>query len=315
MVRAAVGLGSNLGDRLGLLRLGLDGLGQVGSVLAVSSLFETAPVGGPDQGPFLNAVALVETALSPEELLAGLHGIEAAAGRVRQERWGPRSLDLDLLVYDEVVRDFPDPVVPHPRAHERRFVLAPLVEVWPDANLRSGPARVALAQVAPQRIRRVAAEWADGVPRFLERGGAWVAAQVLGLVAWAVAFVTTAGFPPRAWMWPGLLPMALGVWMALAAVPMLGPGFTPFPAPSQSGRLTTAGPYARVRHPMYGGIFLLVLGTSILGGSWPGIGAALILGVFFHLKALHEERFLTIAYPGYDEYSRAVPRRLVPGIF
>ncbi|MEX0667118.1 MAG: 2-amino-4-hydroxy-6-hydroxymethyldihydropteridine diphosphokinase, partial [Acidimicrobiia bacterium] len=279
-----------------------------------SSLYETAPVGGPDQDPYLNAVGLIETTLSAQDLLAALHEIEAQAGRVRQERWGPRTLDLDLVVYDDLVVDGPDLELPHPRAHERRFVLAPLVEVWPDASLRSGTARAALDNVSQQKVALLAADWGEGVPRFLERGGGWVTGQALLLALWAVAFVTTAQFPPRRWMWAGLLPVAVGVWMALAAMPLLGRGFTPFPAPSPSGRLTTTGPYGWVRHPIYGGILLVVIGSSVLGGSWWAVGAATILGVLLYLKSGHEERFLRIAYSDYADYSRTVSRRLLPGI-
>lgn len=314
MVRAAIGLGSNLGDRLGLLRMGLDGLRRAGTLLAVSSLYETAPVGGPEQDPYLNAVGLIETALSAPDLLAHLQGIEAQAGRVRRERWGPRTLDLDLVVYDELAVDSPDLELPHPRAHERKFVLAPLVEVWPEAGVRSGTARSALNNVGDQKVAMLASDWSDGVPRFLERGGGWVASQALLLTLWAVTFVTSAAFPPRAWMWSGLLPVLAGVWMALAAVPSLGPGLTPFPAPSQSGQLTTTGPYGWVRHPMYGGILLVVVGASILGGSWWAAGAGAALGVLFFFKSRHEERFLRIAYPDYPDYARSVPKRLLPGI-
>lgn len=156
---AAIGLGSNLGDRIAFLMTGLDGLRRIGTLLDVSSLYETAPVGGPEQGPYLNAVALLETTLSARDLLAALHEIEADAGRVRRERWGPRTLDLDLLVYDELVTDDPDLAVPHPRADERQFVLVPLVEVWPDAVLRSGPARIALETVGQQELTQVAKDW------------------------------------------------------------------------------------------------------------------------------------------------------------
>jgi 2-amino-4-hydroxy-6-hydroxymethyldihydropteridine diphosphokinase len=159
VIRAAIGLGSNLGDRIALLTTGLDGLRRIGTLLDVSSLYETAPVGGPEQGPYLNAVALLETTLSARDLLTALHEIEADAGRVRRERWGPRTLDLDLLVYDELVTDGPDLAVPHPRAHEREFVLVPLVEVWPDAALRSGPARTALETVGHQEVTQVAKDW------------------------------------------------------------------------------------------------------------------------------------------------------------
>jgi 2-amino-4-hydroxy-6-hydroxymethyldihydropteridine diphosphokinase len=280
----------------------------------VSSLYETAPVGGPEQDPYLNAVGLIETTLSAPDLLAHLHGIEAQAGRVRQERWGPRTLDLDLVVYDELVVDSPGLELPHPRAHERKFVLAPLVEVWPEAGVRSGTARTALENVGDQKVALLASDWGDGVPRFLERGGGWVASQALLLTLWAAAFVTSARFPPRAWMWIGLVPLVVGVWMALAAVPTLGRGLTPFPAPSPSGQLTTTGPYGWVRHPMYGGILLVVVGASILGGSWWAAGAAGILGILFYLKSRHEERFLRIAYPDYSDYARSVPKRLLPGI-
>jgi 2-amino-4-hydroxy-6-hydroxymethyldihydropteridine diphosphokinase len=294
--------------------MGLDGLGREGTLLAVSSLYETAPVGGPEQDPYLNAVALIETTLSARDLLSHLHEIEAQAGRIRQERWGPRTLDLDLVVYDELTVDDSDLELPHPRAHERRFVLAPLVEVWPDAHVRTGTARAALEAVGSQDVMLLASEWVEGVPRFLERGGGWVAGQALLLAVWAFTFVTTARFPPREWMWAGLLPAVLGVWLALAAVPRLGRGLTPFPTPSPSGQLTTKGPYGLVRHPMYGGILLVVIGSSILGGSWWATGAAAILGVLFYLKGRHEERFLRITYSDYLDYSRAVRKRLIPGI-
>ena len=292
----------------------MEGLRRVATVLKVSSLYETEPVGGPVQDRYLNAVSLIETPLSAEDLLAALHEIEQQAGRLRRERWGPRTLDLDLIVYDQLFVDRPDLELPHPRAHERGFVLAPLVEVWPDANLRSGPARAALDRVGEQGERLLASEWEEGVPRFLERGGGWVAGQGLALALWAVAFVASARLAPGGWMWLGLLPTVVGAAMAVTALPKLGRGFTPFPAPSPSGQLTTVGPYAAVRHPMYGGTFLVVMGLSVLGGSWWGAGAAVVLGVLLYLKSCHEERFLRIAYPDYEEYSKTVPKRLLPGI-
>lgn len=128
--RAVIALGSNLGDRAAHLRHGLD---RLGLVVAVSQVFETDPVGGPDnQGPYLNMVAVVDTDLDPFALLRHLQGIEAEAQRVRLERWGPRTLDLDLLFYDDAVITTADLVVPHPRVAERRFVLEPLSEVAPD---------------------------------------------------------------------------------------------------------------------------------------------------------------------------------------
>lgn len=131
MTRAFLGLGSNLGDREALLASALDRLVAVG-LTAVSPRYETEPVGGPEQGPFLNCVAELDTDLSARQLLAVCARLEAAAERVRVERWGPRTLDVDVLWVDGVTVDEPGLVVPHPRLFERRFVLAPLRDLAPD---------------------------------------------------------------------------------------------------------------------------------------------------------------------------------------
>lgn len=131
MGRAFLGLGSNLGDREELLRSAIDRLTAVGLV-AVSPWYETDPVGGPEQGAFLNAVVELDTDLSPHQLLAVCARLEQAAERVRTERWGPRTLDVDVLWVDGATVDDPDLVVPHPRMWERRFVLAPLRDLAPD---------------------------------------------------------------------------------------------------------------------------------------------------------------------------------------
>ena len=135
MARAHIGLGSNLGDREAALRSALEALGKTEGILVVrvSAVRETAPVGGPPQSPYLNAAAEIETDLSPREILEKLLGIEKELGRVRAERWGPRVIDLDLLLCEDAVINEPDLIVPHPRMHERRFVLEPLVEIAPDA--------------------------------------------------------------------------------------------------------------------------------------------------------------------------------------
>jgi 2-amino-4-hydroxy-6-hydroxymethyldihydropteridine diphosphokinase len=133
-VTAYVGLGSNLGDRRGYLEHALAALGQEGGVrvLRVSPLYETAPVGGPaGQGPYLNAVAEVDTDLGPRDLLRALLGIEQSLGRVRHERDGPRTIDLDLLLHGDHVVAEPDLLVPHPRLHQRLFVLRPLADLAP----------------------------------------------------------------------------------------------------------------------------------------------------------------------------------------
>jgi 2-amino-4-hydroxy-6-hydroxymethyldihydropteridine diphosphokinase len=134
--RAYLGLGSNMGDRAAQLQFALDGLAaRAGRVVAISPVYETEPVGGPSQPDYLNAVVAVETALSPRELLGVAKALEAEAGRPPPDpdrRWGPRPLDVDvLMVGDERVHE-PDLVVPHPRIHQRAFVLAPLADVAPE---------------------------------------------------------------------------------------------------------------------------------------------------------------------------------------
>lgn len=131
MTRAFLALGSNLGDRGALLAAAIDRLVAVGRV-GVSPTYETDPVGGPEQGPYLNVVVELETDLSPRQLLSVCHRLEAAAERVHEERWGPRTLDADVLWVEGAEVDEPDLVVPHPRMWERRFVLAPLRDLAPD---------------------------------------------------------------------------------------------------------------------------------------------------------------------------------------
>ena len=131
--RAFIGLGSNLGDRAALLLAAVNELRAAGDVVAVSDVYETAPLGGPeDQGPYLNLVVELRTADGPRRLLERCHELEAAAGRVRTVRWGPRTLDADVLWVEGCEVDEPDLTVPHPRLSERRFVLQPLSELAPD---------------------------------------------------------------------------------------------------------------------------------------------------------------------------------------
>ena len=129
MTRAFLGLGSNLGDRRALLAAAVAALPDV---VAVSPLYETDPVGGPEQGAFLNLVVELSTTRTARELLAVCAEREAAAERVREVRWGPRTLDVDVLWVDGEEVDEPDLVVPHPRLWARRFVLAPLRDLAPD---------------------------------------------------------------------------------------------------------------------------------------------------------------------------------------
>jgi 2-amino-4-hydroxy-6-hydroxymethyldihydropteridine diphosphokinase len=133
-LNAYIALGSNLGDRLGYLQLGVDALARQSGidVLAVSRVYETAPVGGPPQEAYLNAVVAIDTTLEPRELLHRCQQIEELAARERKERWGPRTLDVDILLVDGVRADTEDLTLPHPRMWERGFVLAPLRDVAPD---------------------------------------------------------------------------------------------------------------------------------------------------------------------------------------
>ena len=130
MRRAFLGLGSNQGDRWRLLR---DAVSSLPDVVAVSPVYETDPVGGPaGQGPYLNCVVELSTNLTPRQLLGICHRLESAADRVRHERWGPRTLDVDILLVGDLVVDEPDLQIPHPRMRERRFVLEPLRDLVPE---------------------------------------------------------------------------------------------------------------------------------------------------------------------------------------
>jgi 2-amino-4-hydroxy-6-hydroxymethyldihydropteridine diphosphokinase len=128
-VRTFLSLGSNLGDRRALLRQAISSLPDV---VAVSPVYETDPVGGPNQGPFLNVIVQLDTDIAPNALLSICHRIEAAAHRVRNERWGPRTLDVDIIWMDGVELSTERLTIPHPRWKERRFVLVPLRDLAPD---------------------------------------------------------------------------------------------------------------------------------------------------------------------------------------
>ncbi len=149
--------GANLGDRLGTLQGCVNAIGRLPDtdVLAISPVYETAPVGGPAQPDYLNAVLVAETGLRPLELLGAAHRIEAESGRVRDVRFGPRTLDVDVISYSgELSRD-PVLTLPHPRAHERAFVLAPWFDIEPEAQLPGcGSVRALLAGLDASGIRR-----------------------------------------------------------------------------------------------------------------------------------------------------------------
>lgn len=130
MTRALLGLGSNMGDSWAILR---EAVGSLSGVVTVSPVYRTDPVGGPaGQDPFLNIVVEIDTDLSARQLLGVCHRLESAADRVRTVRWGPRTLDVDIVWMEGVVVDEPDLQVPHPRMRQRRFVMAPLADIAPD---------------------------------------------------------------------------------------------------------------------------------------------------------------------------------------
>ncbi len=156
MNRVWIGLGSNLDDPAGQVRAGLNALAGLPDSRPgpVSELFRSAPVGMTDQPDFCNAVAGLDTDLEPLLLLEALQAIERAAGRCRTRRWGPRTLDLDVLLYGDRRIDLPTLTVPHPRLAERAFVLVPLASVAPDLQIPGQGAAAALAAgIADQGVR------------------------------------------------------------------------------------------------------------------------------------------------------------------
>jgi 2-amino-4-hydroxy-6-hydroxymethyldihydropteridine diphosphokinase len=134
-MKAVVALGANIGNPQEQLDLAVAMLCESTDVIAISSYYPTKPVGGPEQPDYLNAVCLIESDLPALDLLSLLHGIEKSLGRERKEKWGPRTIDLDLIQYGSLLSSADELQLPHPRAHERRFVLEPWHEIEPGALL------------------------------------------------------------------------------------------------------------------------------------------------------------------------------------
>lgn len=173
-----VGIGSNIGDRFGHLTDAVRRLAKLGVISVGSPVYETAPVGGPDQDHYLNAVVGLDTEIAPRELLEHLLEIERITGRVRDERWGPRTLDLDILTYGDEIIVEPGLTVPHPEMRNRRFVLMPLTDVAPGLSGRDGPYADSLKNVVHQQIRRLtgpydvqAERWMTGIEEATELTG------------------------------------------------------------------------------------------------------------------------------------------------
>ena len=153
---ATLGLGANLGDRIATLQRAVDLLAEQGvRVVASSRVWETEPVGGPEgQPPYLNAVVRAETELAAHDVLAAANRVEAALGRTREVRWGPRTIDIDVLLYDDLRHDDPELTIPHPRMTERAFVVLPLLDVDPAPVLPDGT-RVLELSIDPDGARPV----------------------------------------------------------------------------------------------------------------------------------------------------------------
>ncbi|MCI0677583.1 MAG: 2-amino-4-hydroxy-6-hydroxymethyldihydropteridine diphosphokinase [Actinobacteria bacterium] len=311
MTTYAIGLGSNLGDRLENLRYAVTELGRVGAVMRVSSVYETAPMGGPEQGHYLNAVVLVGVEEDPDSMLAICHSIESGAGRVREEPWGPRTLDLDLIASDTTTGG--RAVLPHPRAAEREFVLRPLCEVWPEAIVAPGlTAREALAAIGHHGVDRLARVWLTPETPALARWLVVVQFSLLGLVALAMTYDGSVVVRAEVSRLVGVGLSIIGVVVAVSATRRLDTAFTPNPEPRPGSSLVDHGPYRYVRHPIYSGLVLLALGGSAAVASWAGLAGSGVLIVFFLVKIAYEERRLRMRYAGYRDYMRRVRGRIVP---
>jgi 2-amino-4-hydroxy-6-hydroxymethyldihydropteridine diphosphokinase len=313
-LRAAIGLGSNLGDRLGYLRRGLEGLSGLGQMIGVSSLFVTSPLGGPEQPDYLNAVMVIDTALSPADLLSELHRLEAESERVRTGQWTARTLDLDLIVYGTARISEETLQLPHPRARERRFVIEPLAEIWPEADLDGHRAIDVLAALGGQKVERVMEHWETGSGRFVSRGLGYVIAQTVLLALGGAALWRGADLGVSGWRWVGLIPGLIGLGLLWSGAANLGSALTPFPAPRPEGALVSTGVYGLVRHPMYGGAVLLLLGAAVTLEAVRAGVVALGLGAVFWFKSSYEERRLSIVYPDYLAYRDRVRKRMIPWV-
>ena len=179
--RVVLAAGANLGDRLGTLQGCVEAIGRLPEtdVLAISPVYETDPVGGPAQPDYLNAVLIAATGLGPRDLLDAAHRIEAEFGRVRAERFGPRTLDIDIISYAAQVSSDPVLTLPHPRAHERAFVLAPWHDIDAEATVPGrGPVRDLLAGLDSGGIRR-RPDMVLALPKVLPRPEAGPSAEVI----------------------------------------------------------------------------------------------------------------------------------------
>lgn len=314
MTRYAIGVGSNLGDRHRHLYEACDEIERRLGDPLLSSVYETEPVGGPDQEPYLNAVVVVDTDLQPQDLLDILQEIEHSHRRERVVEWGPRTLDLDIIASDGPGVSTATLSVPHPRAAEREFVLRPLTEVWPNAPVGDDlDARSALAAVGDQGVDLLARRWTPPLPRWPAR---LLLAVQFALVLGVAGAVVVEGTVPDGELSPvrgsGVVLALAGLGLASVASRRLGGALTASPLPRHEAALVTDGPYRYARHPIYGGLILFLAGTSLALDSALGLLLSLVAIPFFLFKAAYEERHLRLKYAGYRAYQKRVRRRLIP---
>jgi 2-amino-4-hydroxy-6-hydroxymethyldihydropteridine diphosphokinase len=317
VTRVVIALGSNLGDRLGRLRTAVVGLREIGTVISASSLYETEPAGGPDQGRYLNAAVVLDTGLEPRPLLEALLAIERSADRIRDVRWGPRTLDLDIIAYGAETVDEPELTIPHPRARDRRFVLDPVSEIAPNTLVAPGTtAREARRGLPSKGVFRWEGDWIGGHPTLGWRGQALVAGQFALFGVLAVVAVGTADPNPAVWFAVlGIAIALVGGFLVVGAVLGLGTQLSALPDPRPGGALSDRGVFGIVRHPIYGGLFLGGIGTSITLQTWWPLPVLAVLAGLLTVKAGLEERALTLMYPDYAEYASRVRRRFIPFVW
>lgn len=314
MTRYAIGLGSNVGDRQEHLVAAVSALSEHFGEPTVSPVYETEPVGGPEQDPFLNAVVVVDVDRDVLEVLDVCQEIENARGRMRNERWGPRTLDLDILVSDGPPHLGERLTIPHPRASEREFVLRPLCDVWPEAEVASGlTATEALDRVDDQGVHYLTDDWVPPVSHW--RANALLAGQFAILVGVALGMAYDGTLPEgdvNSGRILGGVVAFVGIIMAFVASRRLRGSMTASPMPRSDAELVIAGPYGFARHPIYGGLSLFLMGTALVLNSLVGFLLAAALIPYFIFKASYEERQLRLKFAGYLLYKQTVHRWLIP---